>query len=583
MDQNFLPTRGSAHYSFVSSPPSDEIFGNRGTHPHLPDSGFSVTHTSTMDSKVDTNTTSYLHSIHKPNHTMHQTPPSTMPWNGVQKPFTYSGPLYSTHTQTFGRVPNEAVYSQYQAGGFFDERHASDRFNDDCKQLNPFMTLTRPTEGISQEVNKYVKTTTSSTTYSQPFVGRYRTQQPYFLDSVGNASESRLLSSHYRPAPPGIPDLFNSDPSHIYSEFDLHDATPALSRSLSQSTKTDNAAIFTPQSLHTPFGTPNNVESDHDTVSPSEPYAQLIFRALKSVPGYRMVLKEIYEWFEKNTNKARNNNAKGWQNSIRHNLSMNHVGLRTLTDDQISQHGVPRAVLIDWQAFMKVEQSRPKGDAKKGYIWVLREEALQHGVESTTRYRKNASSKKRGRRQPSTEQHQRSGAVGACSARTVARRRRSHRSRSAPKSRDTMVIQEGLSGSPPLAMPYKLSESSMSTGIYHDQHSPYCLPSCDPLDPHPTTGESPYGFEDIMGCTESLDSDDLFYSAFDDDTMLPLSDPDFRESEHTLMDLETLSKLFVRSFYSITNKSGRMIIQQVSFKHSSPRAPRCHVFALTMK
>ena len=57
----------------------------------------------------------------------------------------------------------------------------------------------------------------------------------------------------------------------------------------------------------------------------SEPYATLIFKALRSAPGNRMILKEIYKWFENNTDKNKNG-TKGWQNSIRHNLSMNAVG-----------------------------------------------------------------------------------------------------------------------------------------------------------------------------------------------------------------------------------------------------------------
>ena len=57
----------------------------------------------------------------------------------------------------------------------------------------------------------------------------------------------------------------------------------------------------------------------------NEPYATLIYRALMSTPGHRMVLKEIYEWFERNTDKAKDPKSRGWQNSIRHNLSMNGV------------------------------------------------------------------------------------------------------------------------------------------------------------------------------------------------------------------------------------------------------------------
>jgi hypothetical protein len=36
-------------------------------------------------------------------------------------------------------------------------------------------------------------------------------------------------------------------------------------------------------------------------------------------------LQGIYQWFEKNTTKGGNEEPKGWQNSIRHNLSMNAV------------------------------------------------------------------------------------------------------------------------------------------------------------------------------------------------------------------------------------------------------------------
>ena len=66
-------------------------------------------------------------------------------------------------------------------------------------------------------------------------------------------------------------------------------------------------------------------DSDGEGSTHVEPYAQLIYRALKSAPGHAMVLKEIYEWFEHNTDKAKNAGSKGWQNSIRHNLSMNGV------------------------------------------------------------------------------------------------------------------------------------------------------------------------------------------------------------------------------------------------------------------
>jgi hypothetical protein len=54
------------------------------------------------------------------------------------------------------------------------------------------------------------------------------------------------------------------------------------------------------------------------------PYAILIYYALMSRPNHAMTLQEIYQWFRENTGKT-SNNSKGWQNSIRHNLSMNAV------------------------------------------------------------------------------------------------------------------------------------------------------------------------------------------------------------------------------------------------------------------
>lgn len=56
-----------------------------------------------------------------------------------------------------------------------------------------------------------------------------------------------------------------------------------------------------------------------------EPYAQLIYRAFLSTPRRAMTLQEIYQWFRENTEKGKDE-SKGWQNSIRHNLSMNMVG-----------------------------------------------------------------------------------------------------------------------------------------------------------------------------------------------------------------------------------------------------------------
>jgi hypothetical protein len=57
---------------------------------------------------------------------------------------------------------------------------------------------------------------------------------------------------------------------------------------------------------------------------PDEPYASLLYRAFMSHPRHAMTLQEVYQWFRDNTGKD-DLSSKGWQNSIRHNLSMNGV------------------------------------------------------------------------------------------------------------------------------------------------------------------------------------------------------------------------------------------------------------------
>ncbi len=69
-----------------------------------------------------------------------------------------------------------------------------------------------------------------------------------------------------------------------------------------------------------------------------EPYASLIHRAFLSTPRRAMTLQEIYQWFRENTNKGKDE-SKGWQNSIRHNLSMNQVGFQLVASLFCRQNG----------------------------------------------------------------------------------------------------------------------------------------------------------------------------------------------------------------------------------------------------
>lgn len=64
---------------------------------------------------------------------------------------------------------------------------------------------------------------------------------------------------------------------------------------------------------------------DEEPIDGDQPYAQLIYKALLQAPNNTMILRDIYDWFRRNTGKAADKDTKGWQNSIRHNLSMNGV------------------------------------------------------------------------------------------------------------------------------------------------------------------------------------------------------------------------------------------------------------------
>ncbi|SPQ17655.1 03e0a9b2-d3f9-48ca-96ae-3081f31c07e6 [Thermothielavioides terrestris] len=112
-------------------------------------------------------------------------------------------------------------------------------------------------------------------------------------------------------------------------------------------------------------------DSDKD-----ESYAQLIYRAFMSHPRRAMTLQEIYQWFRENTDKGKDD-SKGWQNSVRHNLSMNGAFTRRDRRPSNAKDG-------------DAEGGNGNGsgqDGKKSSEWYLEPWACASGVQSTTRYR----------------------------------------------------------------------------------------------------------------------------------------------------------------------------------------------------
>lgn len=110
--------------------------------------------------------------------------------------------------------------------------------------------------------------------------------------------------------PPDSPPSPLSEISSYHSPHSLAASSPAMTA--------QTADRFSPRS-----STGDNKEER----SSHPPYSVLIYQALKEAPGHKLQLQSIYSWFEANTDKGGDPNAKGWQNSIRHNLSMNAVTL----------------------------------------------------------------------------------------------------------------------------------------------------------------------------------------------------------------------------------------------------------------
>ncbi|KAH6639140.1 hypothetical protein C7974DRAFT_449069 [Boeremia exigua] len=207
----------------------------------------------------------------------------------------------------------------------------------------------------------------------------------------------RHMATSYPPStfvhcPPDMPSADSSTQlTQLSDDYDLQYADY-----FKQEDQLDYASPYSGTSrASTPYSTGRE---EDEPIDKEQPYAQLIYRALLTAPQHTMVLRDIYDWFKTYTDKATHSETKGWQNSIRHNLSMNG-------------------------AFEKVDS--PAEATTKGFMWRLTPASLREGVKSTTRYRSKAPHKRTTHRTP-LPQRQASGAKGGQASRrsTTLRRAR---------------------------------------------------------------------------------------------------------------------------------------------------------------
>ena len=124
-------------------------------------------------------------------------------------------------------------------------------------------------------------------------------------------------------------DTFNTSPTG----GSFHSSVPSPTKSSAVSTSLAPSSPMTPNTTDVftrddEYEAINGNETEGEGGTSSEPYAQLIYRAMSTAPNHSMVLRDIYEWFKKNTDKGKDGDSRGWQNSIRHNLSMNGVRIQ---------------------------------------------------------------------------------------------------------------------------------------------------------------------------------------------------------------------------------------------------------------
>jgi hypothetical protein len=138
----------------------------------------------------------------------------------------------------------------------------------------------------------------------------YHQQMMAHMVSLDGVSHNQYYATPSPVALPTMNDLYHDPASHVHhSDYQSPDNVSSRDHNTSDLMDYDNA-----------------IPEEGEAGANADPcYAQLLYKCLKEAPDHIMTLKNVYEWVLQHSQKARESAGTGWQNSVRHNLSMNAV------------------------------------------------------------------------------------------------------------------------------------------------------------------------------------------------------------------------------------------------------------------
>ncbi|KAF9131563.1 hypothetical protein BG015_003841 [Linnemannia schmuckeri] len=234
--------------------------------------------------------------------------------------------------------------------------------------------------------------------------------------------------------------LSTASPSPVSGSISAH-APSSASAAASSVARTDPAGSTTsPVTVVTTSS--GELKTTRRRRRPNESYSTIIIKAIRNSPFQRLKLSEIYDYVSREI-PTMDGNDKGWQNTVRHNLSHNKCFRRIVIKDE----NLPSGSADEDDGDSKLSgtgKSSKQVKRGKGGCWVLVSENLEESM-SSSRPKKS-----------STDQGQSPAALGAGSGGSMSSTRPQHHHHASY---------------PYLAPHYPLSPSSSSAAIVNQPGS----------------------------------------------------------------------------------------------------------------